>query len=79
MVRLEVSKNVVKWSKGLTNRMSIIIRRYEYLDETKFAAYVVVSFVTFFKFFWSYFCVILYMAVCFVCFCLILQIMYSYC
>ena len=37
-----------------------------------------VSFITLFIS-WFYFCIILYMSSRFVCFCLILQIMYSYC
>ena len=45
----------------------------------KFAACMAVSFITFFHIFWVLFCVTVYMVVCFVCFCLTSQIMYSYC
>jgi len=49
-----VSTGVVKWSDFLNNRVSISIRRY--IDHMKFAACVVVSFITY----WLYF-VSLYM------------------
>jgi len=46
MGRSEVSTNVVKWSEGLSKRISIIIRRH--INGTKFAAYMAVPFIIFF-------------------------------
>jgi hypothetical protein len=58
-----VSTSVGKWSKGLCNRLSIIIRRYMYYMRT--AACVAVSFITFYH---SYFSILYYcMHVCIFC------------
>jgi len=54
MERSEVSTSVVKWNEALSNRVSIIIRRY--IDQMKFTDYMAVLFITFFSiFFWFYF------------------------
>jgi hypothetical protein len=64
-----VSTSVGKWSEGLRNRVSIIIRRYT--DHMEFYC--------FFHILLFLFCIIVYMVVRFVCFRLILYIVLSYC
>jgi hypothetical protein len=49
MGRSEVSTRVVKWSVGFSSRLSISARSY--IDQMKFAACMVVSFIAFFPIF----------------------------
>jgi hypothetical protein len=68
MGRNEVSTIVVKWSEGLRNRVSIIIRIYT--DHMEFYCFFHILLVLS--------CFIVYVVICFVCFYLILCIMYSF-
>jgi hypothetical protein len=63
-----VSTSVVKWSEGLRNSVSVIIRRNTY--HMKFYCFFLILLVLL--------CFVVYMVVCFVCFYLILYIMYTF-
>jgi hypothetical protein len=65
MGRSEASTSVVKWSAGLRNRVSIIVRRY--VDQMKFAAHMTVHHI--FHILLLLFRIIVRMVVCCVCFC----------
>jgi len=64
MERSEVSASVVKWSEGLSKRVSIIISRYtDHIRLFRLSHFFhILLFVS---------CIIVYTVVCFVCFCLI--------
>ena len=69
-MRSEVSTSVAKWDGGLSYRVTIIIRRYT--DHLKIAVYMAVPFIIFLHILLILFCIIVYMVVCFVRFCLIM-------
>jgi hypothetical protein len=67
----------VSWSESLSNRVSIVIRRF--IDNKKLVFNVTVFFIIFLHISLVLFCIVVYMVVCFVCFYLIFKITYPYC
>ena len=72
MGRSEVSTGVLKWSEGLSKRVSDSISISRYIDRMEFAAYMAVWFTIFVHNLLVLFCIIVHMVVCFICSCLIL-------
>jgi hypothetical protein len=77
MGRSDVSTSVVKWHRGLCERVSIIIRRY--IERMRFSACMAVWVITFFHISLVLFSVANIYRFIFVSFCLILYIMHSCC
>jgi hypothetical protein len=69
----EVSTTVGKWSKGLCNKLSIIIRIYTYIHHKRFADYVA-AFYHIFSYLFFYFISFFYMVVYSECFWLIFKV-----